>query len=246
MSLNGRSLNQAIRDLLVKQITLENQGLGANPILECNSASQILSIVGELRASLALSSKGGTAFYHKFVGTPTVNRNITIPDKALTVADNADITVLNAQTLIGSANKKYIACKHFISDDDNGAVQYSVLAGSILTNAIAGVNIIRLILDLPPSLGSLKLYVDSFKIAVGDALANEYISNITIKGITANAESPIKDEDMETNIVQEYTVDFTAEDCSSYDYVIAEITFTTGEVGGLDIGLLRIQSYYDA
>lgn len=90
------------KSLSLAQLTIENAGAGADPILTSDSAAQNLTITGEIFSSLRIRTdtnyefKGGTAFRGIFTQTISANRSWDFPDIAGTVcmwnAANAAVT----------------------------------------------------------------------------------------------------------------------------------------------------------
>ncbi|GAH51744.1 unnamed protein product, partial [marine sediment metagenome] len=184
MSLNKGSLNKAIRLLKVKQLEIENQGAGANPILSADASANILKTSGHYLVYSDLSIQSATLYLAKLQHNMTADREITIPDKSFTLADNADIDELNAQNLIGAANKKYMNT-NFYGEETSGSFRYDVEEEKITNVHTSTVNI-AFNLGLTTNKGTKKLYVDSARMRVTDADENSKINGYKISGINAD------------------------------------------------------------
>lgn len=71
--------------LHAKQYQIENLGVGSNPLLFANNASQVLDVTGNVLVSERISWKDGTAFYAQLVHDVSANRLFTFPDSSLTL-----------------------------------------------------------------------------------------------------------------------------------------------------------------
>jgi len=101
-SLDKGSLDKAIQELLVEQLTLKNKGSGSNPYLISNSTAQQLNVAGYFQSTNRLRFQDGTNYYAQLTSSLTANRTITLPDSNLTVAGkdiNNNFSV--AQNMIG-------------------------------------------------------------------------------------------------------------------------------------------------
>jgi len=244
MSLNKGSLDKAIRELKVKQLTVENQGTGANPLINSNNALQMLSINGFAAITSDILLKSGTAFFYQGMGTPTSIRNVTFPDKSFTVADNADTTELQAQNLIGAGNKKYMNTI-YMGDMATSILVEDMGFGSFCNN-YTGNTVHAFFLDMPCNRGTKKLYIDAIRIRVTGADVANYISKTDILGTHLTGSSTSLNADTtHTTTVSLRSNTFTPVDCNTVEQIILEVTTVTDMIGSLSITLPQIRAYYD-
>lgn len=244
MSLNKGSLDKAIQLLKVKQLDIENQGLGDNPYIKASSSSRRFDLYDSLWVYDFIAFRDATDYEVSLRHAVTAPRTVTFPDKDFTVADNADVDELKAQNLIGSANKKFMNT-NFYGEETSGSFRYDVGEAKITNVHISTVNIV-FNLGLATNKGTKKLYVDSARMLVTAADENSKIVKHEISGISA---------DGSRNIIDNYTTgttspelrqnDFTVHDCSGYEKIIFELNTICTVVGALDFDAPQIQSYYD-
>lgn len=245
MSLNGRSLNQAIQNLLVKQLTVENQDTGDNPVISSSSTSKYLMIDETLTINKYLKVKGDGSAHILFKPNIATQRDISFQDKNIEVADNADV-ILNA-----NMNALLVANLLKTTGVYNLSQSIDTLKGYYAEGfeALVGDNIIHdFLFEVPVNSGGKKLYAYDIKTRLVDADDNNFIAYTTLYGIKTDGTWEIIDADgSDTKTVSLRTQDFsgTPLDCSAYEYITYAVYTTVGTEGLLGFRNPILRYFYD-
>ena len=104
------------------------------------------------------------------------------------------------------------------------------------------------VLDLSPSLGSLGLYIDDWRVYIVDADAGDYVSKFRIFGMSqSGTQDTIYDSGnvtWNTEGAQSGSVTSSPHDCSSYKYVFILVSVSVTTASDLDITLPELQCWY--
>jgi hypothetical protein len=143
--------------------------------------------------------------------------------------------------MLGSANAAWVP----LSLDLVNVVGKAEGTGFTIRN-VDGTDItLQYTLNLPTTKGSLKLYVSGIQTGLFDADANDYITQMTVRGLVYNGQTAL--EDHTTNYTTPAKVEhtFTAVDCSSYDAILLGMQLFCTDAGQIDIMFTNLRCYYD-
>jgi hypothetical protein len=145
----------------------------------------------------------------------------------------------------GSSNSYWMPCIHE-GTDQPGKVLF---AGWRLSNVDSTDLFTFYKLPLPTNKGGLKLYVESMKVSVFDADANDYVNVFEVYGNDsqsggATAATLINQEATNRTAAGEYETTFTATDCSSYVNVMAGLGLVCTTAAEVDIVDVSLKVYY--
>jgi hypothetical protein len=168
-------------------------------------------------------------------GTASITGVTTFTDETLTSTQIADLL------MFGSANAAWVP---MVMEGGSSNAHWYVNAEHII-NATATDLYYMFRLPLPPTKGSLKLYISGVRVGIDTADADDYISEILMKGDVYDTTTNILLDSTNYNSSQRVENTFAAHDCSGYDTVhLTLLTFVT-DAAGLKTSFVTARCYYD-
>lgn len=236
-----------IRDLIITQWDAGTQIDFEQDIEPYNQASAKFYteyIVYDLIRNMIVEAEIMDQLYITSVAQSKIENVSAHIQKVEATADAAcTTTTFNAFNAIGSANAQYKPC----------ILSLESAVGKVTTNFgtfenVDGTDInLTYMIPLEPLKGTLHLHVDGLKISLTDADANNYITDIRLRG-TTNADPPV-DSALVTggtdyNTIDVFTTAITDTDLSSYVHYILRVDCVVDTAAALNIAGIWIKYYY--
>jgi hypothetical protein len=151
-------------------------------------------------------------------------------------------TEVNAALMIGAANSAWIpCCFQRVNDSADINDHQTIFRGS----AASADALLGFLCPLPTNRGGKKLYVKGIRIQLQAADADDYIDDVSLRGITATGAATVQTDTTNRTAPGEYIASFTAEDMSAYKAALAMTTWAMNTANQLGLMGMQLDCYYD-
>jgi hypothetical protein len=217
--------------------------------LHCSHIAVELGATDRLVIKLIISVSGAGAApdvltYIQGTGADVTASRLTMPSVSQIVANKADLDDMEAHLMIGSANAAHVPCIVAGGYSNNTYWTY----GTRIRNSGANDFSLTLQVPLPTNRGGLKLYLTNIQWNQEDADANDYVSQIDLRGQLTTVTSLESDNNGGAGWTGTGQQTFTfgaARDCSGYRAIQVELTIIATTTNELDINYVTVSAYYD-
>lgn len=146
--------------------------------------------------------------------------------------------LMNTYFAIGSANAQW---KPLAAIGDYYTDRMYIQNDQQIANNLTGNQNVYYVIDLPPTKGTLKLYINSVRFTLADADANNYVNSTNILEDGSQTELDAGND----TTVDDFQHDFTARDLSSILSAWIRIITSCANGAGFGIRGLSVRYYYD-
>jgi len=171
----------------------------------------------------------------------TVELKATLSSSAI-APDGGSGTNMNQLLMFGSANATWVPMTY--EANYSSAVLFRGESSQI-TNTGATDGYWMFNLPLPTVKGSLKLYINGFRLVITDADDADYVTQVYLTGAAAT-NNVILNDGTDRKIADTYDYTFTAEDMSAEHTVRAVVQTVNTNAAGLNLATVSCRCYYAA